>query len=365
MLIKSLLSFFLLFLITQTAYSQQKNIHWWNPKDAGFPVVAGQGWHKGLQHFYDRLPAKAKKKVRKPVWRLAHETSGLQIRFRTNAADIYVRYTVGQKLSYPHMPATGKSGVDLYAMDRSGNWQWEGGLYQFADTIQYHFVHLQGDYSREYHLYLPLYNDVKWLEIGVPDSAKFTALPLPSKKPIVVYGTSGTQGAVASRPGMSWTNILSRRLYRPVINLGFSGNGRLEKSVADLLTDIDAKIYVVDCLPNVRFCPRDTIATRLANTVTILRNKKPDVPVIIAEDAHATINTLNRKRDSIRTMLNKVADSVFAQLKASGMQKIYLLTADEIELDIESTVDGHHPNAYGMRLYAKAYNRIIRRLLLH
>lgn len=47
--------------------------------------------------------------------------------------------------------------------------------------------------------------------------------------PIVLYGTSIAQGACASRPGMAWGNIVSRSLEIPLINLGFSGNGKLEK----------------------------------------------------------------------------------------------------------------------------------------
>ena len=68
--------------------------------------------------------------------------------------------------------------------------------------------------------------------------------------PIVVYGTSIAQGGCASRPGLAWTNILGRKLDRPVINLAFSGNGKLEKELIELLSEIDASLYVLDCLPN-------------------------------------------------------------------------------------------------------------------
>ncbi len=341
----------------------QSGIRWWNPQAADFPVLEGQGWHKGLKYFYDRLPAKAEKTVRKPVWYLSHETAGEVIRFRTKATDIYVRYTVGGNLNMPHMPSTGVSGVDLYAVDENGSWNWSGGKYHFGDTIQYHFSALPDDYVREYHLYLPLYNNVKWLEIGVPEGAEMTPLPLRPEQPIVVYGTSIAQGACASRPGMAWPAILGRRLHRPVINLAFSGNGRLEASVVRLLTELDPKIYVVDCLPNMTRFPNDTVAARLIKTVTTLRKKKRDVPILIVEHADASIPSLDEKRDKEFERVNKVADSVFAQLKASGLQKIYYLTAKDIGLDIESTVEGVHSNDYGMELYAKAYEKIIRNIL--
>jgi lysophospholipase L1-like esterase len=148
-----------------------------------------------------------------------------------------------------------------------------------------------------------------------------------------------------------------------VINLGFSGNGRLEKSVVDLLTELDPEIYVIDCLPNMTGFPNDTIKARLTNTIKTLRKEKPDVPVLIVEDADGSIGSLDKRRSDLFEQVNKIGDTVFAQLKASGMQHVYLLTADDIGLEIESTVDGVHPNDHGMELYAKAYERIIRKIL--
>jgi lysophospholipase L1-like esterase len=348
----------------QAAFCQTATHYkWWNPANNSFPVVQGQGWHKGLAHRYDRLPAKAEKTVRKVVWSLSNESAGLWISFRSNAADIRVRYTVGGRLNMPHMPSTGVSGVDLYALNKDGGWQWSGGKYHFGDTIEYHFQSLKHDYIREYHLYLPLYNNVKWLEIGVPDSSKMTPLPIETVKPIVVYGTSIAQGACASRPGMAWTAILGRRLHRPVINLGFSGNGRLEEPVADLLTELDPEIYVIDCLPNMTGFPGDTTKARLIKTVKTLRERKPDIPVLIVQDADANINSLDTHRDSGYKRVNEVGQSAFAEMKAAGIRDIYFLSSRDIGFGIESTVEGTHPNDYGMEQYAAAYAKKIREIL--
>src|SRR5690625_1457860 len=360
------LIFILSFCIFFQTASAQKDIRWWNPESTNFPVVEGQGWHSGLQNFYDRLPSTAEKKVRKSVWRLSQDAAGLMIKFRTKATDIYVRYTVGGKLNLPHMPTTGVSGLDLYAVDKNGAWQWNGswsGGFHFGDTIAYHYSSLPQDYIKEYHLYLPLYNNVKWLEIGVPDSAKLTPLPTSPNKPIVVYGTSIAQGACASRPGMAWTAILERRLHRPVINLGFSGNGLLEESVTQYLTELNPKIYILDCLPNMTRFPDDTINRRLTKTIKTLRREKPEIPILVVQDPHPPMGMLDQKLYKEQVRVNKVGEQVFAKLKASGMQNIYFLTADEIGLNTESTVAGLHPNDYGMMLYAAAYEKILRKIL--
>ncbi|MFQ8805637.1 MAG: SGNH/GDSL hydrolase family protein [Alistipes indistinctus] len=63
------------------------------------------------------------------------------------------------------------------------------------------------------------------------------------------------QGACASRPGMAWSTILSRKLDYPLLNFGFSGNGTMDSVVLDELGKIDARMYIVDCLPNLRASP--------------------------------------------------------------------------------------------------------------
>ena len=139
-------------------------------------------------------------------------------------------------------------------------------------------------YWREYLLYLPLYNGVSSVEIGLPKcSALAKAPPRPEgyERPIVVYGTSITQGGCDSRPGMVHTAILGRRLDRPVVNLGFSGNGKMEPELAALLAELDPAAYVIDCLPNMT---AEEVGARVEPFVRALRAARPGTPIVLAED---------------------------------------------------------------------------------
>ncbi len=345
---------------------------WWNPAQSTTPVIEGQGWSgTDIQNPYDRLPARAEKSVRPVVWNLSHNAAGLMIRFRASTDQVVVRYTVSGKHALPHMPATGVSGVDLYGITSDGDALWCAGKYTFGDTIQYKFTNLEPNDAyhkkgREYRLYLPLYNSVQWLEIGVPTGVTLTPLPVRTDKPIVIYGTSIVQGACASRPGMAWTAILGRKLDRPVINLGFSGNGRLEKEVVDLLPDIDAKLYVLDCLPNlvatVGIKPEE-IKARISESVKTLRKQKPTTPILLVEHAGYSEGGLNPGRRQLYTEVNELMQQAFAQLKSEGIQKLYLLPKSAINLDNDAMVDGTHPTDLGMQQYADAYERSIRSIL--
>ena len=274
-------------IIFQQAFSQNAITYQkWNPALDTLQVLEGQAWPKEIKNFYDRLPAKAENAVRKEVWELSQNSAGLSLRFRTNANEIIVKYIVTGKLQFPHMPATGVSGVDLYAKNSDGKWLWCAGRFSFGDTIVYRFKGMLSadEYKNpfEYTLYLPLYNSVKWLEVDVPDESLFTPLPARKENPVLVYGTSIAQGGCATRPGLAWTNILSRKLDRPVINLGFSGNGRLEKEVISLMTEVNAKLYVLDCLPNLTpgNVTSEELKKRIVESVQQLQNKRRDDPDI-------------------------------------------------------------------------------------
>ena len=359
----------LIFIATTThSFSQQsKTYKTWNPALDTLQVVEGQAWSKEVKSFYDRLPARAEKTVRNEVWELSQNSAGLSLRFRSNANEIIVKYVVSEELQFPHMPATGVSGVDLYAKNSDGKWLWCAGRFSFGDTIVYRYKGMlsKDEYENpfDYTLYLPLYNSVKWLEINVPDSSLFTPLPARKEKPILVYGTSIAQGGCATRPGLAWTNILSRKLDRPIINLGFSGNGRLEKELIDLITEVDAKLYVLDCLPNLSPENIGELKKKMVESVKELKSKRPDIPVLLTDHDGYTDEEINPASKEETRILNTVQKQEFDSLTTAGTKDIYLLTKNEIGQDIETMVDGTHPNDIGMMRYADAYEKKIRAII--
>lgn len=341
----------------------------WNPATDSFSCLEGQAWPGNKLSYYNRLPAKAESTVRKEVWNLSRQSAGLSLRFRTNATQLTIRYTVTGGIQMPHMPATGVSGVDLYSKTIDGLWTWCAGRFSFGDTVVYRFTNLpakdQHVDNREYTLYLPLYNSIKWLVVEMPEECSFKPIPPRTEKPIVVYGTSIAQGGCASRPGLAWTNILERKLTAPVINLGFSGNGRLEKEVLDLITEIDAKVYILDCLPNLMpgGIALSALKQRLITAVLQLRNARPSTPILLTEHDGYTDGDMNAIRLNDYTSVNQVLKEVLDSLVASGVKNLFTLTKKEINQDIESMVDGVHPNDIGMMRYAEAYEKSIREIL--
>ncbi len=359
---KPFLKAFLFFLIIIPLQAQQAEEYVWHDPLTTVDQFEGQGW-KNIG--YNRLPEKAEAMVREPLWNLSRNAAGLVIRFTSNSDNFAIEYTVKGRFGMNHMPPTGVSGVDLYIKNKK-EWLWCRGRYQFKDTISYNFkIDRASKNEREYQLFLPLYNTVKDLRIGVPKNSRITFHPKSKKKPIVVYGTSIAQGACASRPGMAWTNILSRRLNEPVINLGFSGNGRLEKEMIELLTEIDASVYILDCLPNLSPNAKRTkeeIQRRIVNSVILLREKHKKTPILLVQHAGYSDGLVDTERAKVYGALNSWITQAYNQLKANGKLNIYMLTKEEIALTNDAFVDGTHPTDLGMQQYAEAYEKIIKHI---
>ena len=349
----------------------QEAINWWNPEQHPFDVVEGQAAPSESTDFYSRLPDRLEARVREPVWGLSRHAAGLLIRFRSDADQIRVRYQVPDLAAMDHMPATGASGVDLYAIDSEGQWHWARARRNFGDTIQYNFTQLRPnderhEFGREYRLYLPLYNAVSTLEIGTPEGCLFRPLPARLEKPIVIYGTSIAQGACASRPGMAWTNILGRKMDRPLINLAFSGNGRLEPELIGLLTEIDAAVFVLDCLPNLtnpEAYPRENLQQRIREAVTSLRKARPEASILLVDHAGYTDGGLVTARKTAYERVNLIQQQTYSELIAEGVHNLYYLDRKSLALGLDDMVDGTHPNDLGMQHYAEAYETALRKIL--
>lgn len=331
----------------------------WQPASAF--AIEGRGWATTAGPF-DRLPDSAKGKLSGVAWEMSKHSAGIAVRFTTNASTVSTSWTLtSASLAMPHMPATGVSGVDLYVRTAEGKWRFIGNGRPSALVNKATFTipdHFKADH--ECLLYLPLYNGVQGLEIGAPPDAKLEApAPRPEalRKPVVVYGTSITQGGCASRPGMAWVAILGRLLDRPTINLGFSSSGTMEQPVGQVLAELDPAAYVIDCMWNMGDFPEDEYMGRVSNLVGEIRKNHPDTPIIfvsqslIHPEAHPT--SISRKQEATVAALQKL-----------GMKNLTIVPAKNlIGPDGEGTVDAVHYNDLGMDREARYLEPVVRKAM--
>ena len=337
-------------------------IVWFDPREEPFDLI-GFEWIND-DSVFRRLPILPDWPIREAVDQLANHTAGGQVRFRTDSRKILIKVALRERSGMYHMPATGQSGFDLY-VNTSGIQRYLKTSRFPHDTIRYEVELYTADEMemQTFTLNFPLYNGVNSLQIGLEDGAKLEAPPsfkLHGK--FVIYGTSITQGGCVSRPGMAYSNILSRKLDVQFVNLGFSGNGRGEPELAHLINEITGTSFIIlDYEANAN----ETIVNTLGPFIEILREKHPIVPILlVSKIRYASATTGSQAYESLMR-LRDFQKQLVETRKNAGDKYIYFLDGSEIlgEDYDECTVDGVHPTDLGSLRIAGAIQSAVESIL--
>ncbi|MCM0647581.1 SGNH/GDSL hydrolase family protein [Clostridium swellfunianum] len=323
-------------------------LKWLSPKEKPFQL-GGFPWF-AKEHIYRRLPKSPKYPIPEEVDLLANCIAGGQIRFRTDSEKLFIRVKLSGIANMVHMPATGQCGFDFYV--------------GIADKVFYcnttRYDHTKAEYEiklfemkskawKNVVINFPLYKGVEEVLIGVEETA---GLEEPhsytSDKRIIFYGTSVTQGGCASRPGMAYTNIISRRLNMEIFNLGFSGNGKGEPEVAQILTEIDKPACLVldyegNCVST------ELLSKTLTQFIEIYRKAHANVPILVVSRAPYAMERFNGELHRQRLERKLLQKNTVESFREMGDSHIYFydgenLLGNDYE---ECTVDGVHPTDLG------------------
>lgn len=337
---------------------------WYNAKQE--PIRLSGLPYFGEDKLYRRLPLKPAYPIRNEVDQLANCTAGVQASFQTDSPLIVVKVVLDAPANMYNMPATSEAGLDIYEghpkhMRYVGTTnfdprqaEYQAVLSEFADTA-----------LRNFTVNFPLYKGVKELLIGVvPDSKVLAPLPYDSNQSVVVYGTSITQGASASRPGMAYTNILSRKFNREFINLGFSGNGKGDPELARLIANLpDIGCIVLDYEPNC--VDTATYGRTLPEFIRIIRNQKPVIPLLVISRIRYAKELCDPKMLKDRLERLEFQRELVNQLQQAGDKAIFFLSGEHLlgEDWDECTIDGVHPNDLGFYRMASAMASVLQTII--
>lgn len=354
---------------------EAESLRWLGPWEAPL-ALTGFGWF-AEEGRLRRLPARPPKALPAAVEALAWCTTGGQVRFvsDTDVLELRVRLRTpfgfdcqppASPYGFEHMAQTGVSGFDLY-LGRPGRERFYG-VTRFAFGTGAYTCRLLNRAGREplsFLLNFPLFNGVEELSIGVRAGATLAAPPAYRQaKPVVIYGTSITHGGCASRPGMCFTNILSRQLNVPVLNLGFSGSGQGEPEVAEAIATIpDPALFVLDYQAN----SGERMDRTLPRFIAALRARHADTPILVLSRIRYGKEAL-RSEPAMRRLGNRCRAyqrELVKTLRAEGDAHLHYFDGARLlgrDYD-ECTVDGVHPNDVGFFKMATALEPVIQRLL--
>ncbi len=340
----------------------------WRYVDAGALRVINKGF-VDTERKYSRLPQTLKDSVRPDLWDRQECSSGIAVRFATDSRRIGVKYRLLKDFHMSHMADTGTKGTDLYVFEGDSAWRHvctnRPVVKDSSKMLEATYVERLDGSVHDYMVYLPLYDGVEELWIKVDSAAAVTpgspGLIDPARR-IVAYGTSIMQGGCASRTGMASTNIIGRELNAEVINLGFSGEGKMDACMARAMASIpDVSLYLLDPVPN---CTEMMCDTLTYDFVKILADAHPDTPIVMVAGPIYPYARYDSMFHSYLPAKNDAFRRNFMRLRADGCRNVYFVESDGMDgVEDDGTVDGIHLTDLGFRHYADHIIPHLRRIL--
>lgn len=284
----------------------------------------------------------------KGIMRYSGYSTGLAVLFKTDSRNINAKWVTSKGNAGSNMTAILQKGLDLY-IKQNGEWVFAGvGTPDMRkephDAHESLLVGNMAEGMKECLLYLPLFDRVDSLAIGIDENASIEPLENPFKFKIIFKGSSITHGASASRPGMTYPARFGRDNGYYVCNLGFSGRSRLQKEFAQLLADAEADAFVFDAFSNP---PAEEIYERFDEFVDIIRSSHPDTPLIFLQTERRETRNFNLSNEEREAAKQKAAEEVVRRRMQEDKNIFFIDSKGFLGDDHIATVDGTHPNDIG------------------
>jgi hypothetical protein len=289
-------------------------------------------------------------------------SAGLAVLFKTNSTTISVKADFANISEHNSTMSVATRGFGLY-IKKDGKW-----LYAYsrcnsmADARKgKNLVMLtdMDDSMKECMLYLPIYNELNSVKIGVEEGAVIESLESPFRHRIGIFGSSYTHGISTSRPGMSYPSQLMRNTGLQILNLGCSGNCKMQPYFADVLCDakVDALIFDAFSNPDAKM-----IEERIVPFIEKIQAAHPGIPLIFQQTIYRESRNFSLSKDAAE----RAKQEMGAKMMKEVMKKydhVYFIQTNATSADHETSVDGTHPNDYGYTLWAKSIEKPLLKIL--
>lgn len=302
---------------------------------------------------YRRMPENIAKTVSEGVYGLSVHTAGGRVKFITDSSYVAIHTIMGSVEKLPHFAFTGSIGFDLYV-----NTKYIKTFVPPFDIVDGYegIVEFETKEMREITINFPLYSNVKELFIGLEETSNLKeASPYANTKPIVYYGSSITQGACASRPGMSYQAIISRKFNYDYVNLGFSGNAKAEDTIIEYIKKLDMSLFVYDYDHNAPSV--EHLARTHQKMFKAIRKEHPNLPIILMSRPKYNLTLEEKERRSI-------IENTYNNAISQGDKNVYFIDGRELTklCNGDGTVDNCHPTDFGFASIAKALCGVIEKI---
>ena len=287
----------------------------------------------------------SKYEMRKSARDFMRHSTGIAISFRTDSRNIYAHWHTELDNYGTNTTPILHNGLDLYIKE-DGEWKFAGVATPKIKRTEHEaaLVRHMAEGEKECLVYLPMFNTIETLEIGVDKNAYIEYTPSPFKHKIVFVGSSITHGASAGHPGASYVARLGRALNAETPNIGLSGKCRLDNYYADIVCDTEADAFVFDAFSN---SSAEEIKNRLYNFVERINKAHPGKPLIFLQTLKRDTGYFDLSLRKFNEEQREAARKYMAEVCKHFKDVYFIDPGIYVGEDLEGTIDGVHPNDIG------------------
>ncbi len=337
----------LLLAVASAALSVSRAADGWNYTPA--PELTLTGKLGPTTNPYHRIDAERYPDLTQAERGLLIHSSGIAVAFKTDAASIAVRASYIVRNDRVHTPAMSTAGFDLY-VKQDGQWIFAACGVPGADGTAVLVKDMDAS-DKECLMYLPMYSEMGEVEIGVPEGASISAMPDPWRGRIVIFGSSFTHGVSTARSGMAYPSQIARHTGLNIINLGVSGNSKLQPVFARMLADADAQAFLLDAFSNPS---PEQVRERLSPFIATVRKAHPGKPIIFLQTIYRERGNFDLKTRAYEELKRATARELLEKEMALDPDLYFIDIEDVTGTDHLTSADGTHPTDLGYYRWAEA-----------
>lgn len=288
------------------------------------------------------------------IRRLNHMLAGQTISFITDAEELVFSVLYNDLITPTNMSLIASCGIDVYI--RQGQYyMWRASVSPtcFFEMLVSKKIELPKG-EKELLIYLPSYASIEVFNLTIQKGYLIRRWNINERKDeISIYGSSITQGCAASRPGLSYANILGRLINMRIANYGYSESALGQEKIIEYIANRHSQIYILEYDHNASV---EQLKRNHMQVYLTIRKRNNDALIVLMSRFSGRLSITEQEEYERVEIIHRTYEEGLAH---NDHKLIFINGTDFFENQDNYFADDRHPNDRGMyRIAKQIYDRI-------